>query len=167
MATDLDSLFRAYSLELRRFAYRELRDRDRAADLVQDAFLRYASQPTGSTGIVQPRFFLWRILRNLLIDQRRMERRRGEHLALDGMADQLADPAPTADRYLEARQQLARLQLALRELPANCRCALLMNRLDGMSHAEISIKLNVSTSMVTKYIMRALRHCIRRLDLDP
>ncbi|MCW0233547.1 MAG: sigma-70 family RNA polymerase sigma factor [Ferrovibrio sp.] len=166
MATDLDTLFREHSLELRRFAYRETRDRDRAADLVQDTFLRYASQPAGSFGIEQPRFFLWRILRNLVIDLRRRERRRGEHVGLDSMADSLADPAPTIDRHLEGRQQLARLQAALNELPANCRSALLMNRLDGMGHAEIASRLKVSTSMVTKYIMRALRHCARRLGLD-
>lgn len=163
MAADLDTLFREHSVELRRFAYRELRDRDRAADLVQDAFVRYASQPGGSLGIAQPRFFLWRILRNLLIDLRRLERRRGDHVELEQCADYLADPTPGADRSLEARQQLDRLRAALAELPENCRRALLMNRLDGMSHVEIADRLQVSTSMVTKYIMRALRHCIRRL----
>lgn len=166
MATDLDTLFREHSVELRRFAYRETRDSERAADLVQDAFLRYASQPNGSFGIEQPRFFLWRILRNLLIDLRRMERRRGEHIDLDSASGYLVDPAPTADRRLEARQQLARLRAALAELPENCRHALLMNRLDGISHAEIGARLGVSSSMVTKYIIRALRHCMRRLGLD-
>jgi len=164
MSADLDTLFREHSVELRRFAYRELRDSDRAADLVQDTFLRYASQPTGSAAIAQPRFFLWRILRNLLIDLRRLERRRGAHLALEEFADYLADPTPTIDRQLESRQQLARLRTALADLPENCRRALLLNRLDGLSHAEIAAQLSVSTSMVTKYIIQALRHCARRLQ---
>jgi RNA polymerase sigma-70 factor (ECF subfamily) len=166
MATDLDTLFREHSLELHRFAYRETRDRERAADLVQDTFVRYASQPNGSLGIAQPRFFLWRILRNLLIDLRRMERRRGEHVDLDSAGQRLVDPTPTADRQMEARQQLALLRAALGELPENCRSALLMNRLGGLGHAEIASALGVSTSMVTKYIIRALRHCTRRLGLD-
>lgn len=166
MATDLDTLFREHSVELRRFAYRQVRDSDRAADLVQDTFLRYASQPAGSLGIEQPRFFLWRILRNLVIDLRRMERRRGDHFELGTMTDYLADPAPGVERQLEARQQLARLRAALNELPENCRHALLLNRLDGLPHAEIASRLGVSSSMVVKYIMRALRHCARRLGLD-
>jgi RNA polymerase sigma factor (sigma-70 family) len=166
MAIDLDTLFREHSVELRRFAYRELRDPERAADLVQDTFLRYASQPNGSLGIEQPRFFLWRILRNLIIDLRRMDRRRGEHIHLDNASISLVDPAPPVDRQLEARQQLAQLRAALAELPKNCRRAMLMNRLDGLSHAEIGAHLGVSSSMVTKYIIRALRHCMRRLGLD-
>lgn len=164
MSADLDSLFREHSLELRRFAYRELRDSDRAADLVQDTFLRYASQPAGSATVEHPRFFLWRILRNLLIDLRRMENRRGAHLALEDFADFLADPAPALDRQIESRQQLARLHAALSELPENCRRALLLNRLDGLSHAEIGVRLSVSTSMVTKYVIQALRHCARHLQ---
>jgi RNA polymerase sigma factor (sigma-70 family) len=164
MAADLDTLFREHSVELRRFAYRELRDSDRAADLVQDTFLRYASQPGGSPAVEHPRFFLWRILRNLLIDLRRMEKRRGAHLALEDFAEFLADPAPALDRQLESRQQLARLQSALADLPENCRRALLLNRLEGLSHAEIGLRLSVSTSMVTKYVIQALRHCARYLQ---
>lgn len=164
MSVDLDTLFREHSVELRRFAYRELRDSDRAADLVQDTFLRYASQPNGSSAVEHPRFFLWRILRNLLIDLRRMEHRRGAHLALEDFADYLADPAPSLERQLESRQQLTRLRAALAELPENCRRALLLNRLDGLSHAEIGVRLAVSTSMVTKYVIQALRHCARQLQ---
>jgi RNA polymerase sigma-70 factor (ECF subfamily) len=44
-------------------------------------------------------------------------------------------------------------------LSAKPRQALLLNRCDGLSHREIAQKLNVSQSMVARYLAQALRHC--------
>lgn len=40
-AIDLDVLFRLYARDLTSFAFRRLRDREAAADVVQDGFVRY------------------------------------------------------------------------------------------------------------------------------
>lgn len=167
MSNDLDALFRRYRKELHLLAYRRLSDRDAAADVVQDAFLRYASvsQPPHCRVIDNPRHFLWRIVLNLVADLRRHRLRQGHHMDLDDVADWHADPQPSAEQVLESRRQLRRLRAALNELPDNCRRALLLNRLEGLTHAEIGERLGVSASMVSKYIMRALKHCVKRLSL--
>jgi RNA polymerase sigma-70 factor (ECF subfamily) len=165
LAVDLDALFRRYQAELNTFALRRLRDREAAADVVQDAFVRYlVAGATAEAPPASPRFFLWRIVGNLTIDVARRARRRGTFTPLDDIADRLADPRPTAERCLEARQQLALLRCALADMPPRSRAALLLNRLHGMTHAEIGGRLGVSASMVSKYIMTALRHCALRLD---
>jgi RNA polymerase sigma-70 factor (ECF subfamily) len=162
---DLDALFRRYQAELNTFALRRLRDREAAADVVQDAFVRYlVAGATAEAAPVSPRFFLWRIVGNLTIDMARLARRRGLFTPLDDIADRLADPQPTADRCLEGREQLALLRRALAEMPPRSRAALLLNRLHGMTHAEIGERLGVSASMVSKYIMTALRCCALRLE---
>lgn len=163
---DLDSLFRAYHQELARFARGKLRDREAAADIVQDTFLRYlaherASEPGLSPA--SPRFFLWRIAGNLIIDMMRRERRRGGATPIDAPGLDLVDPAPAADRRLMAREEFLAIKRALDELAPKARAALLLSRVEGLSHAEIAARLGVSTSMVTKYIMAALRHCLKRL----
>lgn len=166
-AVDFDALFRRYYLELNSFAYGRLKDREAAADLVQDAFVRYIVLDQGRSDIVvhaSPRFFLWRIAVNLTVDVMRRKRRRGAFASLDDVASQLADPTPIADRCLEARQQFALLKAALDELPSAHRNALLMNRIEGLSHAEIGERLGVSASMVSKYIMSVMRHCTRRMQ---
>lgn len=165
MSNDLDALFRRYREELHLLAYRRLADRDAAADVVQDAFVRYAGMSRHpNPGIIDnPRHFLWRIVINLVTDLRRRNLRQGHHVGLDEVADRHADPRPTPDQMLESRRQLKKLRSALNELPDNCRRALLLNRLDGLTHAEIGERLGVSASMVSKYIMRALRHCAKRL----
>ena len=163
---DLDVFFRRYSRELNNYAYRRLRDREAAADVVQDGFLRFIvwlrsehhdPLPQG------PRFFLWRVIGNLTIDLLRRQRVLGPLEALDDFTEILADSRPAPDRCLEAKQQLRLLRTALDELPGQQRAALLMSRLEGLSHAEIGIRLGVSASMVSKYIMAALGHCLRRL----
>lgn len=92
------------------------------------------------------------------------ERRRGRQAAIDDAAvAEIADPAPSPEHQLAARQEYRILVRALGELTANQRAALVMNRVDQMTHAEIARQLGVSPSMVNKYIMRALTHCVMRL----
>ncbi|MDE1169325.1 MAG: sigma-70 family RNA polymerase sigma factor [Pseudomonas sp.] len=167
MADDLDRLFRLYHRELQQMAYRRLGDREMAADLTQDAFVRYAGlgQQQRTEGILNPRFFLIRVLGNLVIDFARGRKRQGVPASLEDVQEELHDPRPGPERLLELRQQLQCLQQALDELPDNCRDALLLNRLEGLGHQAIAERLGVSASMVSKYIMRALRHCARRLGL--
>jgi RNA polymerase sigma factor (sigma-70 family) len=75
----------------------------------------------------------------------------------------VADSQPSPDKALETRQRLALLQAALGELPPSCRDALLLSRVEKLTHAEVAERLGVSCSMVSKNIMRALRHCERRV----
>ncbi|PQA33961.1 RNA polymerase sigma factor, partial [Amnimonas aquatica] len=88
MPANLDLLFRNHHGELKRMAYGRLGDREAAADVVQDAFLRYAvmAQSERQAAIESPRQFLWRIVQNLIIDMARRRRRRGEHVCIDDVA---------------------------------------------------------------------------------
>ena len=69
------------------------------------------------------------------------------------------------DGYLDERESdalFARCRLgdeALAQLSDNARQALLLNRLEGLTQAQIALRLGVSESMVAKYIGQALRHC--------
>lgn len=163
--SEFDRLFRQYHRDLGAFAYGRLRDREAASDLVQDVFVRYIAHAQETKIAPEaPRFFLWRIASNLILDFRRRERRRGPIASLDDVASfELTDPTPSAERRLNARQEYRILRRALDELPASVRTALLMNRVERLTHAEIAARLGVSSSMVNKYIMRALAHCAGRM----
>lgn len=160
---DVDGLFRRYHRELSGLAYARLKDREAAADVVQDAFVRLMRRDHADPTIDSPRFLLRRIVSNLTIDIARRHRRRGQEVAIDGLAETLADPYPTVERQLAARQDYALLKRALDELPPAARAALLLNRIEGLTHAEVGLRLGISASMVSKHIMNALRHCLRRL----
>src|SRR5262245_32450869 len=94
-AADLDGLFRRYSRELNSFAYRRLKDREAAADVVQDGFLRFLTwsrERSGSSFPNGPRFFLWRVVGNLTIDLIRRRRVLGPLASLDDVAHEVIDP---------------------------------------------------------------------------
>lgn len=164
---NLDQLFRLYHRELQQIAYRRLGDREMAADLTQDTFVRYVGldRQQRTHAITNPRFFLIRVLRNLIIDLGRSRTRRGPMDSLEDVQHELFDPCPGPAALVEMRQQLLLLQQALEELSENSRRALLLNRLDGLGHAAIAQQLGVSPSMVSKYIMSAVLHCARRLGM--
>ncbi|EWY39639.1 RNA polymerase sigma factor [Skermanella stibiiresistens SB22] len=163
MTDRLDALYRQHHTELRTLAYRRVGRHDVAADVVQEAFIRYADMANTADGsrIDCPKSFLCRIVINLAADVGRRDRRRGEHAVLEDMANHLADPQPSPEAALESRQRMARLRNALDDLPESCRASLLLSRVDGMTHAEVADRLGVSSSMVSKHIMRAIRHCQR------
>lgn len=99
----------------------------------------------------------------------RRKQRRGVHCSTDDeghdILDNIVDPQPTAYQVVAGRQQLAILTKALDELPERCRVALLLNRIEGQTHQQIAQHLDVSPSMVSKYIMRAIKHCAKRLGM--
>lgn len=162
----LDQLLRRYYGELNALAFARLRNRDAAADLVQDAIVRFLA--AGRNGghdlgrFESPRYFLRAIVANLAIDAARRNRRRGLPVPLEDILD-IADQAPLADRAVAARQEYALLRAALNGMPARWRQALLLNRIEGWSHARIGQHLGISSTMVGKDILAALRRCLGAL----
>lgn len=164
-AADLDALFRRYHRDLTAYAYRKLRDRDAAADVVQDAFLRYLQRDGRGEDALQPGLFLKRVVGNLAVDAGRQRRRRGTAVSIDAVAENLADPTPSAERVVVARQDYARLKRALDALPLTVRAALLLSRVEGLTHAEIAAHLGISGSLVSRHIVSGLRSCLKRMGV--
>mgnify|MGYP001809968525 CR=1 FL=1 len=72
-------------------------------------------------------------------------------------------PAPP-ERNAAAREEMGSLLDALRSLPERTQRAFLLNRLDGLTYAEIARTLGVSVSTVEKDIIRALQTSRRWRD---
>jgi len=155
--------------DLLRFLTRRIGNVERAADVAQDTYLRLAALPAANADIQSPRAYVYRVAGNLAIDRLRREGRLGSNFTfVEAVDETVADPAPSPEATLLARERLRQLDAALDELPPKARLALLLNRIDGLTFAEIALRLGVSESMVAKYIGRALRHCrdrIRQHDL--
>ncbi|MFT6371583.1 MAG: RNA polymerase sigma factor (sigma-70 family) [Gammaproteobacteria bacterium] len=63
---------------------------------------------------------------------------------------------PSTEDVVLMTETLTALIQMLEGLPEKCLRAFLMNRLDGMKHAEIAETLGVSKSMVKQYMARAM-----------
>ena len=135
---------------LRRYARALTRNADRADDLVQDCLERAINKrglwtPTGTL-----QGWLFRILLNLWRNEARTQRRRGEHVPLDGL---LVEPSVAAPQ--PGRIALAEMSRAIDTLPDEQREALLLVVLEGMSYEEAARVLQIPIGTLMSRLGRA------------
>ena len=97
-----------YYKELLNFCARSLRDREAAADLVQEAYARFLGVQQSGTVIADARALLFRTTRNLITDQHRRAEFRA-HQSLDAL---LEEDQPLAPRHLQPEEIYAFCQYA-------------------------------------------------------
>lgn len=157
-----------YHRELLNFLTRQVNDRDTAADLTQESFVRVLSATASGQSVLDARALLYRTARNLVVDQHRRDQVR-RHEDLDALPESLHPAAPTHLQPEEAlvSQQIVRAYVAAIEaLPERCREAFVLYVFDEQPQAEIARHMGISVSMVEKHIVRgmvACKQCQRRL----
>lgn len=157
----LKSLFLAYRREIQAYLTSKLRDSETAADLTQETFLRYAEQ-SGAT-VNNDRSYLYRTARNLAIDHiRERQRRQTDPTSAEDMAE-IVEERPAPDQEVSDRERLERLRAAMLELPERTRQVFVLNRIEGLTYAEVAERLDISDSSVQKHLSRALHHAILRM----
>ncbi len=153
----LTESFERYYQDLLRFLFRRTGDIEEAADLAHDTYVRLTK--VTDQEIENEKAYIFRVAGNLALDMHRRSGRRAVWLSDEELNDDMADPCPSPELRLIDQERLASMDVALSELPVKARLALLMLRVDGLRYVEIADRLNVSVSMVSKYITQALQHC--------
>lgn len=150
----MDSLFH-YLRELQKLLRRRGESRERAEDLVQEAFLRMQLYCKEVGAIRKPEAFLMRTALNLSVDTRRREHR-DIYEAEPVESFELPDIGPTPDEVFAAEERLVNMWQALDKAGERSREAFFLHRLQGLSYAEIAQRQGVSVSMVEKHIASAV-----------
>lgn len=158
--TPIDRLTQCFSeirKELLRFLTRRV-GHAKAEDVLQEVWLnlRVRSDPDSWR---EPRAVLFTTAANLATDIHRRGAR--EILGSESSHPEPACARPGPEAQAQAEDELKALAAALEELPAACRDAFLLNRLEGLTHVQIANRLRVSTKTVQRYIERAIRHCLQ------
>ncbi|USQ98113.1 RNA polymerase sigma factor [Caulobacter sp. RL271] len=129
-------------------------DSDAARDLVQEAFARLLTVD-GWAQIEAPHAYVLRMMRNLAFEKlRRAKIARFEQMTLAEDFD-VVDESPDAFRVVSGREQLARLDAALKDLPERCRRVFVLRRIEERSPREVAQQLGVSPSTLEKRLARA------------
>jgi len=132
-------------------------------DVVQAAFEKYAALGSGAR-IENPRAFLMRSAHNYVIDERRRRAVRKSHLSMS--AGEPRDDLD-AERVLSAKERWDILERAIRVMDRKRQEVLIMNRIHGLSCAEIARRKNYSATMVKRLLADALltcEHALREAD---
>jgi RNA polymerase sigma-70 factor (ECF subfamily) len=138
-------------------AVRMLRDRPAAEDVTQDIFVqvwRQASNYDTSRG--SPEAWIMMIARTRILDRLRS---RSAGIVLKPVGDNLPD-SPDAEDWPEdlamTRENAVNVRMALSELPNDQRHAIELAFFDGLTHVEISEKLNVPLGTIKTRIRLGL-----------
>ncbi|UPL04397.1 putative RNA polymerase sigma factor FecI [Pseudomonas sp. IsoF] len=132
-------------------------DRQRAADVAQETYLKLVKIDQQAVTVLHARSFIFRVAGNLAIDAlRREQRNAARHDDSDGTGE-VACPAPAPERRCLPRAPADTRRGAV-AAASNARQALLLNRIEGLTQAQMHNGWRFR-SMVAKYIGQALRHC--------
>ncbi|HCN47468.1 MAG TPA: RNA polymerase subunit sigma [Pseudomonas sp.] len=157
-ADSLDALYKGYHGWLLGWLRRRLDCPHNAADMAQDTFIRLLS--TGAyVAPNEPRAFLATVARRLLMDRgRRQKLEQAYREELARHAEHM-EQAPSAEQVMAAVQALEHIARALEAMTPRMRQVFVMRHLDGLGHAEIAARLNVSTKTIQNDLVQALLQC--------
>jgi RNA polymerase sigma-70 factor (ECF subfamily) len=145
-----------YFRRLQKLLLRRGRSREDAEDLIQEAFLRMQEYCGNGGEVHKPEHFLVRTVLRLAINARRDAHR---DLYVDQNVEELTfviDANPMPDELLAADECLERMRDALNAVSPRTRDVFFMNRLDGLTYAQIARQMRLSISAIEKHMASAL-----------
>lgn len=146
--TDIESLYRRYAPDIRRFVLFLSGDAVMADEITSDTFVsawlarERIRQPTVKT-------YLFAIARNLYRDMQRRQERHAE------FEEHMTDKRISAQTHLEQTAEVRAVVAALQQLPEIDRTALLMRALDEMPYEQIAETLGIPVVTAKVKVYRA------------
>ncbi len=170
LSQEFGDAYERYSDELFRHCSLRLSDRERALELMQETFVRAWQYVQRGEEVREIRPFLYRTLRNLIID----EYRKHKSTSLEAMVDPEGEGVehllpPDETNTLEAainRFDGVRALERLKELPDNYREVLILRYVDGLSPSEIAEEIDETENAVSVRIHRGLKKLKVLLEPD-
>ena len=151
-------------------AFRMVNNREDAADLAQEAFLKAWQGLRTFQGESAFSTWVYRLTTNVCIDFLRKQKRRQDIepvVSLDDLEVSWAQPADHSQdpqRRLEREEMSRAVARGLEQLPDHQRQVLVMRELSGLSYQEIAEKLDLDLGTVKSRIARA-RLALRKILL--
>lgn len=164
-AVELDAVFRRYGSELVDFVFKSFgAGPPEPEDVVQTVFAKFAVFARAPHPIENPRALLYRMARNVAIDQRRRLAVRRRYAEEQAAAPDFGRQTLSPERELVCRQELAIIENAIAALPQRAREILLARQIDGRSYVEIARQWGLSPNGVKRIVVAALAQCEDALE---
>lgn len=167
--TAFDEIFARYQRMVYNVALRLSGDRERAADLSQEIFLRIHRHLGRFEGRSSLKTWIYRVAINCC--RSRLGRRRLVTQSLPDAAaeviEELRDQGPSPERRAIARDAGRRLGQALAELPAVFREAVVLRDVEGLSYQEIADVLGVRIGTVRSRLARGRERLRQSTEIEP
>ena len=157
-AKDFKMIYDAHFDDLRRYIMYRSGDQDLSADIAQNVFMKVWNKKIDITkGNIKS--LLFKIATDEFIShirRKRVEREYNNNIDL-----RLISESDTNDDLSDKKLQFEK---ALNQLPMKQKTALLMNKIQGLTHKEIAETLNLSQKAIEKRIHLALKNLKQKLN---
>lgn len=152
--------------------YKQTYCKHSAYDILHDALVRFALSANPNRQ-QQPHAYLRTITQNLVMD---VFKERARCISFDSQDFDSSmfhtindvhqpDFSPSAEHLLDIKQRLQLIQNIMDKLPSKCRQVFWLYRIESMPQQEIAVRLNISTNMVQRHVMRAMLDLLEARDL--
>lgn len=150
-----ERLFRSYNVQLCHYAYRYVRTRDVAQELVQDVFAKLWAERERLDVRESVRAYLYTSVRNHAIShlRHRIVEERWLETPGNGLAGHIGDDV---QQRLQDEELAAAVQRVLDQLPTRCRQAITLRWQRRMTYAEVAEVMGISVKTVEIYVTRGL-----------
>ena len=157
-----EDAYMRYNDELFRHCYLRISDRERALELTQEAFLRTWEYVDKGNEVLEFRPFLYRTLKNLIIDEYRKHKTQSLEAMVEGTEGGSVEALlpPDETNTLEAaidRFEGTRALAALQKLPDAYKEVLILRYVEGLSPKEIAHQLEENENAVSVRVHRGLK----------
>jgi RNA polymerase sigma-70 factor, ECF subfamily len=143
---EVAAAYEAYADGLYRYAVSLLRQTEDARDALQEAFLRYFLQRNCGGQVDLPRAWLYRVLRNYLIDQ--LDTASRKHEIPGSNTDRFQSNGDDPETLMYQSQVADQIRTMLSDRELNC----LLLRTEGLSYAEIAEVMTLKVGTVGAYL---------------
>jgi RNA polymerase sigma-70 factor, ECF subfamily len=164
MSADIRLELVALLPRMRRFGLSLARSQDRADDLVQAACERALKAQGSYEPGTRLDSWMFRIMRNLWIDETRKSRRQGPHEDVDDSLDLAGDDGV---KTTELRSEASAVEQAVLRLPEEFRSVLVLVCVDELSYREAADVLGIPIGTVMSRLARARKAVANDLGLEP
>ena len=159
---DFDEVVRVYRPRILRFLLSSLTDRDAAESLTQECFMKAWSARHQFRGDSSLSTWLTRIAVNLMRDHLRSrslrfwQKTRGTSLDVMDISDWVPDGRGTPESLAVARDRVAAVWEAVRDLSAQQRTVFVLRFVEELELDEIAVTIGMNLSTVKSHLYRAL-----------
>lgn len=150
-------------LFLKKFLARYFANAQDIEDVAQEAYLR-AFAAEQKKHIKEPKAFLFRIAKNVALNELTRKSRQITDFIEDVSASVVINTEVSAEEEADSQEQIGLYCEAVAALPAKCRHAFLLRKVHGLSHKEIATRMSLSVSSVEKYLRQGVLTCRAFID---
>lgn len=150
--------------QLMRLVKRIIKGSGDVEDILQDAYVK-TYNASKEQDIKCPRAFLTHTARNLALNHIKLARVKYNISLEENDNSAVISKDASAEDALDSQRRFRHLCSIISDLPPQCRRAFIYKKVYGMTHKEISAKMNISPKTIEKHISRGLRQCVDYMDL--